>query len=342
LASIPYNYNLSKLLRSPFYQETLERIGLISGNHWPATYINVGLIILTIAALILGENKIAYKKLFNFLILLMISAWILNWQNVLTGGYMAFSSHYFEVTIYFIFFTISVLLSNLKKIRLNYRDGLMVAALIIIIFVPCYKNFPRIKSFLGGISTETLLEQQKMKIVFDWINENTEDDSVMLILGGDDDTMFPLYTHAKLYFGGYGGAFLLSDDELEDRWVGSNIFHNKVNAEYIKARNASIWLFKFVEKYQNKEIRRRIFEKLTGTKKPESIYVPSEYIERMVEKNKVAKSEGVEKTLKKFKLNFIIVNAKNDEFIELNDSLKKYTFLRSVFKSEDYNIYEVK
>src|SRR4030042_3299328 len=210
--AVPYLINQYKVFKSPFYSETALRLGMLN-IHLPGAYVNVGLLFLALAALYLAVGReyqfrevrppqIAQRQeveppniLFRFCLVLLLSGLILNWQNIITGKYLQFSSHYYMVSVLFVFVALVAAvchsesrarrISSMGEIMRSFTSHRMtekvrslafVLLVLVILSFICYRQSGAIKtqlSILSGVSKQAFLKQQQMADVFNWFNKNS-------------------------------------------------------------------------------------------------------------------------------------------------------------------------
>jgi len=344
---LPYLINLIKALASPTYIKVISRYGLLT-NHWPACYFNVALIFLTTIVLLLARKEINQTEKF-FSYSLLIGGLILNWQNVLTGKYLQFSSHYYPVTVLFCFIIFAIIINSIKdKIYVNKKlIGKYLAFLFLILAIFSLIAYQQKGNLIGGLSliagTEklTMVELQNKTELFNWFNQNTPVDSVIYSLSENYSALLPIYTHNNLYSWGYAGCFIISDQEIEDRWIRQNIFKDKLAASDVIESSRTLWLNKYIDNFQNKEIRRKIIYLLTRIKLPETKLIPEQEITRVLDKFNQVKQENLETSLKKYTINYILVDLDEEKNRGLEEKLSNYNFIEFIKRIGDNNIYQV-
>jgi hypothetical protein len=347
LAAIPYLVNLKESIGDVWYKETILRFGLLN-THWPACYFNVGLLFLTLLLLFLMRKRLD-KNGYVFSFSLLVSGILLNWQNVITGKYLQFSSHYLMVTLFFITIVLAIIVNYLKNEiiinkNFNFKKNFLVFSGLVIISIIIINQ--QLSDFKKGISLAIyppdITDLQKMGNLFNWFSDNTKKDSVIYSLCNDCSGFLPVYTDNNLYFNGYAGYYLMSDSEMEDRWLRQNIFSNNIiSPEFIKENERGIWLNKFIDRYQNDMVRNMIVKAIfrkTFVLDPE---VPQSYIDRVYEKYLAMKKENIEQALKKYEIDYIVLDKGDSEFKGVEEKLKKLKFIKPAAEINNYNIYNV-
>lgn len=340
--SLPYLFNLVKAFDSPFYGETVLRMGMIL-THWPATYYNAGSVIIMAATLMFARKKIS-KSFFYFCVSLLVTGLILNWQNVITGKYLLFSGHYFQATSLLVWLVFVVVINSIKDDLKTKNDLLksspIIVGLVVVLFILFYRQWSGIKMHtFTSLSAEKMTELQQMRPIFDWFNLDTQKDSVVLYFANDAH-LYPIYTHNNMYFG-FASPFLISNNEIEERWVRQNMFNDKIDEKYVTENNRGIWVNDFLDKYQNKEVRRKVIRFLTGRKGQETEMLPKEYAERVFLKYKKVKDDGLEKALKKYEIDYILLNRKIEDNKMIEVMLRKEKFLEPIKEFDDVIIFKV-
>lgn len=341
---LPYLFNQIKALSNPFYGETSLRMGLLS-IHWPGGFVNVALLVLALALLYLMKNRISRQQ-FSFSLALLLGGVALNWQNIITGKYLQFSSHYYQVTVLFVLLALAMFLAGFwRQVSLKEKKALifLFGVLLILAFI-FYRQANEIKAAfhsLRGGSLENMFKYQQMADVFDWLNKETARDSVVLSLSEEYSALLPIYTSNNLYSYGYAGCHLILDDEIEDRWVRQKFFLDNISADYIRDNQRVLWLNKFIDKYQNKKIRNQIIGWLTGRKIAEPVLLPDLYVDRVLAKYNEVKKENPETALKKYKIDYILLDTKAKQYTETEKKLNSYRFVKPVAKMGNNIIYKV-
>lgn len=345
ISIIPYAMNFLKASANPFYNETLLRYGMLS-NHFTATYVNVALLMLAGIIVFLKRTDLQEPQRF-FAFALPLTGVLLNWQNVITGKYLQYSSHYFQVTILFVFLTLALVFtpektSQEKSKKINYKNfSAHAIAVFLIVFIFYHQSGEFVRGLQAKTSTTEMAELQSYRPIFDWLNTNTKKDSVILDLDEKIWWYLPIYTSNNLYSYGYAGYYLASDDELEDRWVRQNIFNN-VDADFITAQYKSIWSNKFIDKYQNQSMRNKVVGKLLGRSLPEPVLVPEASVERVLAKFTEVKKENLETALKKYNIDYILLDRKLEETKRIEEEITKEKFAEPVKEFDNIVIYKVR
>lgn len=351
ILAMPYLLNLLKASSSPYYLETTKRLGLIT-TYFPGSYYNAILIIYTLIFFILIRKKITNINERYFSFSLLITALALNWQNIITGKYLFFSGHYNQALFILILIVYGVIFKNIKNsIEFNdrkklYKNGILIIGIILFFSFTGYKKIGDIKgAFSLAWPMSEISGLQTLAPVFDWFNSNTAKDSVIYVLGTYNDNKFPVYTHNNLYYFGYAGLGLISDNEMEDRWVRQNIFRKDFDEDYILKNNVGIWHLEYLAGYQNKEVKRKLRQFITKKIEPESEYVPMYKVEKVLNKYSEIKKQDLREALKEFQIDYIML-ATDDKIYEydysfLVEEFKKYQFIKPLEKIGAYYIYQV-
>ena len=342
---LPYGLNMLKIIKDPSFVEASIRNGLVF-THWPGALFNVFFILFCLPIVYLSYEKFRNTRSLFFCFALLSSGVILNWQNVLTGKMLQFSSHYYIVTILFIFLVLSVLIKNIWQFyteheEKNYKKPVAVLLIAVLFLLIIYKQkIDFIDTYKNIISPLEILNVQSLMPVLDWFNRNTPPDSVIFVLSKEYDILIPIYTQNDVYRSGYAGMSLVSDDELENRWIVQN-YWGDINADVVKNAHRSIWINKFQDTYANKEVRRKIFQLVTGNQYPETILIEQKYIDRVLEKYNKFKEIGFEKAIKTYGVDYIILDTSDSVYSSLELRFKKYSFLQNIVKIGNTIIYKV-
>lgn len=344
-----YFYNLFQSIKNTAYMETVRRMGLLD-THFPGAFYNTFPLLCALIFLIVIRKNIKDKLKLNFSYLLLVTGLLLNWQNVITGKYMFFSVHYLQPSYLFVVVVIGIILSEvdfgfIKEKKVILKTLLILLSASFILAMLAYKCFDGIKLALFlNVPKSQMLELQSRKDVFDWLNKNTEKDSVVYFLGNDDfRSTIPVYTHNNLYSGGCATSFLVSDEELIGRWMRQNLLNDELNESYLKNTSKTYALLanRFIDKYQNQQVRRKIIKFFNGNPGPEPELVPAWYTEMLLREYQEVKKESPEQALKKYQIDYIILNTVGSDYQKYQEKLKKLTFVELIKQFDNVLIYQV-
>ncbi|MFA4833294.1 MAG: hypothetical protein WC619_00425 [Patescibacteria group bacterium] len=337
--SFTYFLNINKAALNPFFSEFSARLGMIN-THWPGCFINVLLLVIALLAVYLSKDKIKDYKLLFLAYSLPISGIIVNWQNMITGKYLQFSSHYYLVTILFVLLAFAIIIESTIK---SYKKGESKIILLFFFFILSFLFYRHSDDVLASIyisndKIEKTARDQELSSVADWINSNTLPDSSFLTFGEDYGWLIPVYTRGNLFTNAYSSYYLTSDMELEERWVIQNIFNENINYDYILKNNRGIWGNKFIDNYQNKEVRRKIKEFFTGKEYDGNALVPDEYITRVLNKYNNFRKVDLKELFSRYSIDYVLLDGDkaNKEIIEKLDREKCFEPLEEMGKNKIY------
>ncbi len=347
VSTIPYLINLFKAMRSPWYGETIKRLGLID-THWPGSLNNALLIIIALLAAALIYKKIEKSKLL-FCLTILFSGIILNWQNVITGKYLLFSTHYLDITVFFVLLAVGIIASEIIKI-INARDSNIraIASILLLATVVSLlglQNRNEVGFLFNSAYDKSKMEKlQKMADTFDWLNNNTVKDSVLFTLGGDGYTrniLYPIYTYNNLYYGGVPGMSLISNDELLERYLISNIFNDDFAVDFVKNNAYRIRAVEFISQYQKKIVKDKVLSFITRKKYPDPIMIPDSFNDEAINKFVEIKKINPEQALKKYGIDYILLSLDDPEYASQREKLKQLSFLKPIQEINNILIYKV-
>lgn len=350
LFSWPYLINLSRAAANIFFTETTMRMGMLN-THWPGCFFNVSFAVFAFI-LLLGRRKAIAKEKFVFALACLATIVIINWQNIVTGKYLLFSSHYLPAVIILIFVCLAIIFASLRESNINglssnkNTERMVIMGLLVLIALIINHQFNGAKfSLTANISKERMIAAQNLSVVFAWFNQNTPKDSVIYFLEDDyyaGSALYPIYTHNNIYsHGGYDVYFLLSNEELLDRALRHNIFNDAFNEEFLKQSHFGPLTLYYISLYQNSQVRNKIISALTGENKKTDEMYPPEYTDWVIGKYCEIKKEDVRSALKKYQLDYIVLNVKKDNNGEMAEKLKKYDFIKPVVELSDVIVYQV-
>ncbi|KND48425.1 MAG: hypothetical protein AB200_01700 [Parcubacteria bacterium C7867-005] len=299
-------YGVFTLRSSDFsgYTDAMARFGLFN-SHFPGSYTSIVLGLLTLIILLFAR-KILSQKDWWLSLCFVASIFILNWQNIITGQVIQFSSHYLLVTILFILFVLAIIHKTLIDKMFDRRIFSAGVVLLIVLFFVQLGEFEGLcnSTFHQKISSDL----QEKKEVFDWLNQNTPKDSVVLTLGGDFDFLLPVYTHNNVYYNLYATLSVMPDSETENRWLLQNLFNPQIDATYITQHQRDFWMNRYIDSYYSKENRRKISASLTGDEYVPETQISPDLINDLFKRFKEYKSQPPITAIQTYNLDYVILS----------------------------------
>ncbi|MFA5029366.1 MAG: hypothetical protein WC518_01285 [Patescibacteria group bacterium] len=339
VVGIPYFYQAWQSSRLIFFQETIQRIGLIN------TRLPSGIVISFLALLIMVLFIIFWRfaskrgaKIANtevFLFLGTLAALVNMNQHLITGKNIFFSSHYDLISFFFIGFSFVYLLWRSRiVVFLASLKALSIVALltIVVIFSSVFSN-----SLKFDYSAE--LNNQRYASIFDWLNDNTTKDSVVMTDSVLSEYL-PAYTHNNVFFNFGGVLFFVSNQEILNRFVLNNFWRQNFNEEFVKENFKSVYGYQYdAQGGRAKQVNnfKKIFN-LQGDEL-EKIYFPPDKIKAVIDYYHQTKEEDWAIAFKKYQIDYLAV----DETITNNwqVDLKKFSFLRPIYEMNKIKLYQV-
>lgn len=324
--------------RLPEYQETLTRLQLVF-SHSPS---EIKSVILSFGSLIfIGVlywfKKIKMSKEMVFFIAGSISVLTITNQNIITGQKFEFG-HYRMLAVFFLVFMVYYLFNNFKISldlslgrRLNFKFKFLVAGLMVVVSI--FSTFSYLKR-VTVISQEDIY-RQKYSPVFKWLNDNAILDSVVYA-NEEISSLIPVYTANNVFYSRYANLFIISDREVEKRFILSNFFE-KLNPDFVASNERAIWGVRYVDRYGD-AVQANKWRKILGVKLKDETRLPEEEINRILAKAGQIQSRSFEEGLKDFMIDYFVWDKNKDS----NWRLDNQRFLESVFENRDFVIYKAK
>ena len=328
----------------PFYLETTERFGLMN-THYPGSHTNVALGFIT-GSIILVSYKLFSKKQFLFLLSLAVSIVILNWQNIITGQSIQFASHYRLISILYIIITLAFinvcLIKSYTPAVYRYTKALALLGMIGMFSILIYMQKSEvIRIWSYDHDRETFLALQEKADTFKWLNENTPKNSTVYTLGGNYDSMLPIYTENSVYLSFHANLYTMSNEETESRWLRQHIFTPELSSEYITANQRHFWGNRFLDSYNSKENRKKIIAKLTGQPYIPAVQFDPVLIEQLVDRGEALKNQDLYSVLKTYQIDYILIS-KDYEYNNIAtlaiENLKEVVLVARINNDYIYNI----
>ena len=125
---------------------------------------------------------------------------------------------------------------------------------------------------------------------------------------------------------------------MERRWVRNNIFRESLTAEDVENNYWDIWEQKFLDGYDNRENRKKLFG-LLGIKSAKKRRVPLENINRVLSDFNQAKKKPPIDVIKEYETDYIIIN--NDFLTGTKDKIKNIGKIKHLIDIDNYSIYKI-
>lgn len=222
ILSIPFAIYTWAQIHNPFYFETMTRIGLVNSHILTSGQLfYLAVLIPPFILVYLGRKKYSELELSVFftisvgLILALIS-------NIFTGKDMEITGH---VGRFIELWSTLMFLVIIKKMWGDFREKIFYKFIVIIayIFLISFSIIFQVRVWSGVNSN--LLSNKVYLAPLTWLNENTPKDSV--IFANDYiSTQIPIMTEDYVLFSWYNFMYLVSDKEMQDRFLVSRVFQN--------------------------------------------------------------------------------------------------------------------
>lgn len=341
-----YGFYFHRASTLPGYIDSAERFGLIS-SHLPGSFTNIFLGIL-FAILVWLARKILSKENLILVISLVVSIFILNWQNVITGRSLQFSSHYLLVTILYGILIMSVVYRSwldLKKEEREKTGKKIGLALITLLLILGYRQQGEFRGFWSkwlyrpNQVTMAFLKQQTS--VFAWLNKNTSADSVIYTLGSDYSFLLPVYTHNKAYYNFYATLFVMPNRETEDRWLINNIFNSQLDKKYLTENQRDFWGNRFLDSYHSRENRRKILAFITNQPYWPATQIDPQNIAQLLRRYNDFKREDFSRVLKTYQIDYILLSKRYPNYDQTKKMFNESNYAKLVVDLDGELIYQV-
>lgn len=327
------------------YGEAMLRFGLIY-SHALGSYTSIFLGLITGTLLFVVRSLLSKKEL-TFAGSLILSIVVLNWQNVITGKALQFSSHYLLVTILFVLVTLSIIQKSTSSLLFNdshskrKRYQIRVAVVGILLTLS-FVQWGEIKGLYASVFQQKASpDLQEKSQVFHWFNANTKENEVVYTLGGDYDFLLPVYTHNKVYYNLYATLSVVPNKELENRWLISQIFNPNVDVSFISRRQRDFWMNQYIDPYYFNENRKKIISFVTRTPYVSAEQINPELIEGMLVRYEAFKNGSLSGALETYKVDYLLLSREYPYYEEVKATLDRADFVKEEASLPGVVIYKI-
>jgi hypothetical protein len=235
VGSIPFIWFTFHQVHNPLYADTIHRIGFVL-SHVPrmdfffyGRWVVVSLLLWALSAKWIDTSSM-FKATRNFFIITGLSLITAAGSNIITGRELELANHIGRFII--VWFSISFLtccyliFSNMGKESLNWSKKSFLGLLIILGFFGMMRNIPRAFPFFR-MNTSATRGLQNYAGAIAWLNQNQ---TGSVVLASDSFSGYvPIMTSDYVLFHPSGGLQLVSDREMEDRYLVSRFFFGGVS-----------------------------------------------------------------------------------------------------------------
>lgn len=343
--ALVYTFLQLKASHDPSYSETVLRYGLIH-THVPGSFTNMLFGGIALGVLVLCFKSLSNQK-FVFALGSLFTLFALNWQNILTGKSLQFSSHYLFTSILLIFISFALIhTAFVRREMVNFgvmRKSLIIAGMVFLVVIIGHNQKDEYMNLGKTLFTrEELLDEQKRMDVFNWFNTNTELDSVVYTLGGRYDFMLPIYAHNKVFYNFYAALYPAFGTETEERWLIQNIFNAEMSTTTIREHQREYWGNTYIDSYQSRENRKKIYAFFARTPYVREEDISETQIEYMYERWLDISTRPLEENLTKYELDYILISRDYPYYNKTVAQLERMNAVTFVADVSGNRVYRVK
>lgn len=326
----PYLYYSYNYVSQSDYRETITRLGLIY-SHFPSGIVSVFWAAVVFFLFLVSLKKklilLDVKSLFFFTGLVSAVA-VLN-QHIVTGKNLEFSSHYLMPISFFLILAFAYLWPRFIKDNPYYTK--VVKGLIILVFLAiAVIQALKYKNNLVATANDDYI--QRYGVIFEWLRKNTSRDSVVYA-NEDLSELIPVYTPNNVFYARNANLFLMSDQEVTDRFILNNFFEN-FSEDFIKASERSIYGVRYVDEYghivQGNKLRR-----LLGLVTKSTDRFPQGAVQTVMNRTNELKKHNLAVNLTGYRIDYFVWDKNKNPAWQLS----KQKFLKKLFEDENFAIF---
>ena len=237
ILALPAIFYTLKQVSSPYYWETMTRIGLIN-THIPTalSFYDSGMIFIILCLWSISymwtrslRDNTEYVEAFIFVSLLGVALCITLFSNVITGKELEISNHIERFVTIWISISFLLYIWFAIKFRFEiyslsfYKKGLIVLSFAVSIAI--FVHFLFSDFSIKYIIQKDTVSIQAYGAPLNWLNINIPKESVVWS-NGDIGEYIPIQTTDFQLFNPAGGLHLVSNKEIEERYLISHYFDN--------------------------------------------------------------------------------------------------------------------
>lgn len=226
-----------KQISSPYYWDTMSRIGLVN-THIPTflSFYDSGIILVILffwLATLFFINYLKkdsnYRQSFIFVMISGLSLIVVLFSNIITGKELEISNHIERFVIIWVsvalWLNICFLIKSFKEIYFISFYRKIVLLVLSSVSIVIFANFTLHGFIIKPILSTDVVSMQKYSEPLEWLKNNAKKESVVWSNGGIG-YYIPIYTNNFQLFNPFGALHLMSGKEVEERYLVSNYFEN--------------------------------------------------------------------------------------------------------------------
>lgn len=317
--------------RSPEYTETMTRLGMIT-TRFPsgAMVLIITGIGLAILFLLIRHHLIVCNRNTLFFIAAFLASIIVVNQHIVTGKNFEFSNHYTMQTV-----TVAIFASGfvLRHLMYKWRRYILVAGVIL---VTGFVIFSCGKIFVASTAVSAnMVYRQDYAEIFQWLNAHAADDSVVY---ANDDLSYwiPVYTSKNVFFSRNAGFFLVSDAELEKRFLAQHFFDN-IDEKLIREQERALVGVRYVDQIGHVRQQNKLRRLLGMGLLPEPSF-PEIEVQRILKAGHAVQKNSFKQALQPYDANYFIW----DTLANPQWKLQNQGWLIPVFRYKQFTIFSHK
>lgn len=256
IVAVPYFLTTLKNLNNPVYKESMLRLGLLT-THFPS---GIAIVALSGTALVLfvacvWKKYIPRDPLSLFLGSALLSSIIAVNQHVITGKNLEFSSHYWLLAIFAVVVATAYGAAHVRtrvpsRFQEIFGGALVVVALLV--SIPHVHWTVQRQAYMDADE----YSWQRYHPVLDWLNKNTDKDSVVLT-GPTLSWLIPIYTSDDVFYYKLANLHVLSNAEVTDRFILNN-YGSMFDEHFARVNERAIWNSQFINAYSHNQSKNKV------------------------------------------------------------------------------------
>lgn len=310
IIGLPSIYHTVSLFFNPVYAEAALRVGAGS-SHFPSGLKNNlvaifgSLVFLFILKNYRRRAVVALSPLF-FSGAALISLLIAADQNIITGKDFLFAQHYvLAITWFAIVFGLTLFSLN------KYRPQLLLKIIICLAIIFCGKQTWQIMK-TQTIFTPEEIDRQRYASVLTWLQKNSPPESVVLIKNTSASEIVPLYTHNNIWFSPMAATTpsIITNTELQERFFIAH-YGEALSSPLNTIQEVNLLGLTYISATAHTHTLNRL-RNLLGLAAVPLPQLPATETAALVHRAQELNTQPLKELLKKYRLDYIIVDKKQE------------------------------
>jgi hypothetical protein len=311
IVAIPYFIQLFHSFNYEFYQETINRVGMIE-THMPSGMYIVILASIYATVLLMAKlfGKITWSPETILVSALVFAAPIVTNQHIITGENLEFSSHYRWLASFVTVFGITHLISSVMRTTVISTPWQLGFRMFVGAIIGWSVLSAGTIAFAQSAMRQDEIDAQRYAPVLAWLREHAKADEVVFARE-ELSRLIPAYTSQNVFYAREANLHYMSNAEVRERFLVRNYFDPPLAREDIFDIERSVWGTYYINRWQHAQQSNKILG-VFGLPKKEVARLPDEEVERLLNDDQKLKQKDFRDIIARYRVDYLVWDTPSD------------------------------